>query len=292
MVLSLAFCQYPGMKPVFTLLFSACLAGSVGLASSACLASPGSIANPVAAARAATVLTPHHAVYSLSLDRAPGGSVIAAEGRMDYQLSDACEAWATAQRLDMNITNDDGSVSHMISDYVTWEQKDGRLLRFSLHQTSNQKVLADIEGEATRNADGSGHIRYTAPENKQVDLPAGTLFPMAQTIALLNDAASGRKFLAAPLFDGTDEDGAEDSFTVIGGFDPALAPPRWPLLRQIPNGRVDISFFERGKGDDTPSYEVAMRYWQNGVSDDVAMDFGDFVVKASLTNLSSNGKRC
>jgi len=63
-------------------------------------------------------------------------------------------------------------------------------------------------------------------------------------------------------------------------------------LERVANGRVAISFFERGTNDDTPSYEVAMRYWQNGVSDDVAMDFGDFVVRATLINLTSNGKRC
>jgi len=277
------------MKLALIFLAAGCFAGS------ACLASPGSVANPVAAIRKAVGIedmVPYHAVYNLSLTSSPGGAVLAADGRMDYQLSDACEAWATAQRLDMNITNDDGTVSHMISDYVTWEQKDGKLLRFSLRQTSNQKVVADIEGEATRQPDGSGKIHYSAPSVKVVDLPPGTLFPMAQTIALLDGAAKGQKFLNAPLFDGTDEDGAEDSFTVMGGFGGALANPRWPVLQRVANGRVAISFFERGEDDVTPNYEVAMRYWQNGVSDDVSMDFGDFVVKASLINLTPNGKRC
>ena len=277
------------MKLVLMLLAGVCLAGT------ACLAGPAAVANPASVVRSGVGnadMMPHHAIYSLALASSPPGTVIAADGRMDYQLSDACEAWATAQRLDMNITNSDGSVSHMISDYVTWEQKDGKLLQFSLHQTSNQKVVANIEGVATRQSDGTGKIHYTAPADKVVALPPGTLFPMAQTIALLNGAAKGRKFLAAPLFDGTDEDGAEDSFTVMGGFSGALATPRWPVLERVANGRVAISFFERGTNDDTPSYEVAMRYWQNGVSDDVAMDFGDFVVRATLINLTSNGKRC
>jgi len=240
-------------------------------------------------------LLPHHAIYQLALERSPGGSVVAADGRMDYQLADACDAWATAQRLDLNIVNNDGTVSHMVSDYVTWEQKDGGLLRFRLRQTSNQKMVADVEGEATRHPDGTGQIRYTAPANKMVPLPRGTLFPMAQTVALLDDAAKGQKFLAVPLFDGTDENGAEDSFTVLGTVNDDRSKPRFPPLADIPNSQVTINFFDRtddGKDSGEPAYDVAMRYWQNGVSDDVAMDFGDFVVKGTIIKLSPNSKGC
>lgn len=256
---------------------------------------------PMAALSRAVSLVPHHAVYNLSLQSSLSGSVVAADGTMDYQLNDACEAWATAQRLNVDITNNDGSVSHMISDYVTWERKDGRLLRFGLRQTSNGKLVANIQGQATREPDGSGWIHYTAPALKIVALPAGTLFPLAQTIALLDGATKGRKFLGAPLFDGTDENGAEDSFAVMGAFgesraervgdDPSALGSQ--LLRQVANGRVAISFFDRSNSEDNiPNYEVAMRYWQNGVSDDVAMDFGDFVIRATLAALNSNGKRC
>ena len=253
---------------------------------------PITLALCLAHTAAAADLLPHHAIYQLALDRSPGGTVVSADGRMDYELSDACEAWATAQRLDMTIINNDGSTSHMVSDYVTWEQKDGKLLRFRLRQTSNQKVVADVEGEATRKPDGSGQIRYSAPEKKLVSLPLGTLFPMAQTVALLHDEAAGKKFLSSPLFDGTDENGAEDSFAVLGALDGGLAKSRWAPLQHVADGKVTISFFDHGNDNDEPSYNVSMRYWQNGVSDQVAMDFGDFVVKGNLIDLSPNGKRC
>jgi hypothetical protein len=208
-------------------------------------------------------LMPHHAIYKLILDRSPNGMVVSATGQMDYQLSDACEAWATAQRLDMNVTYNDGTTTHMVSDYVTWEQKDGSLLRFRMHQTSDQKVTADLAGDAIRRPNGTGSINYTEPADKQVDLPAGTLFPMAQTVAFLEAAGKGQKFLTAPLFDGTGGNGAEDSFTVMGNFAPLKttqpANPRLSAsLLQVPSGRVTISFFDRQSTTEVPDYDVAM----------------------------------
>jgi hypothetical protein len=236
-------------------------------------------------------LLPHHAVYDISLDHSPNGSVIAANGKMDYQISDACDAWATSQRLDMVVNYQDGTSAHMISDYVTWEQKDGSLLRFRLRQLNNGKVVSEVEGEADRKPDGSGEIDYSIPEGKVMPLPKGTMFPLAQTVALINAALKGQKFLATPLFDGTEDDGAEDSFTVMGRF-AALPMPRFAPLQKVASGKVSISFFDRDQKETQPNYEVGMRYWQNGVSDELAMDFGDFVVKGELSGLTPNGKRC
>ena len=35
-----------------------------------------------------------------------------------------------------------------------------------------------------------------------------------------------------------------------------------------------------------------MRYWENGVADDLRMDFGDFVMNAKMTNLAPQPRRC
>ena len=44
--------------------------------------------------------------------------------------------------------------------------------------------------------------------------------------------------------------------------------------------------------DSTPTYEVAMRYWENGVADNMVMDFEDFVMSAKLTELTPLPRRC
>ncbi|MBN8909632.1 MAG: DUF1849 family protein, partial [Rhodospirillales bacterium] len=42
----------------------------------------------------------------------------------------------------------------------------------------------------------------------------------------------------------------------------------------------------------TPTYEVGMRYWENGVADNLQMDFGDFVMDGKMSELKPLPKRC
>jgi hypothetical protein len=37
---------------------------------------------------------------------------------------------------------------------------------------------------------------------------------------------------------------------------------------------------------------VGMRYWENGVADNLQMDFGDFVMDAKMTELTPQPHKC
>ena len=103
----------------------------------------------------------------------------AAHGTMAYEVTDACDGWATRQRLAMTITNTDGQDIEMVSDYATWESKDGLSMRFRMRQTTDTAVTEQTEGTATLDSPGgAGSIHYTVPADKTVPMPAGTLFPM------------------------------------------------------------------------------------------------------------------
>jgi len=41
-----------------------------------------------------------------------------------------------------------------------------------------------------------------------------------------------------------------------------------------------------------PDYEVSLRYWENGVADDLDMDFGDFVMSGKLAEFKLLPHRC
>lgn len=230
----------------------------------------------------ATDLAAHRAVYDLKLDPAQDGGVIAAHGRMDYEMLDVCNGWATTQRLAMTVTNNDGQNIQMLSDYETYESKDGLKLRFRMRQTTDEAVTSDIEGDATLAANGGGGLaHYTLPHKTTEKLPKGTLFPTMHTATLLAAAEAGKKFLALPLFDGTSEKGAQHSFIIISNWH-GPSPDKWPPLAKLPSGRFHISFFDRAPSAMEPDYEVSMRYWANGVADDLKMDFGDFVMDGKL----------
>jgi hypothetical protein len=237
-------------------------------------------------------LAAHRALYDLKLNTAHEGDVTAATGTMAYEVQDVCDGWATQQRLQMTITNRDGQDVQMLSDYTTWESKDGLKLRFRMKQTTDQSVTSDVAGDATLKGVGqAGTATFTSPATESKPLPAGTLFPMKHTEALLAAAKEGKKFIALPLFDGTTETGPQDSSIVIGGW--TTAPKgQWPDLEKLASGKFHIAFFDRGPDKPEPEYEVSMRYWDNGVADDLSMDFGDFVMAGKLAEFKLLGKGC
>lgn len=238
-------------------------------------------------------LAAHRALYELTLVSAREGRQIAsAHGTMGYEVVDVCDGWASRQRLRMTITNSDGQDTDMDSDYATWEAKDGLSFRFHMVQKSDSAVTSQTDGSAqlTRTG-GPGEVQYRLPKEAKADLPAGTLFPMMHTLAIINAAREGKKFLALPLFDGTDEDGFEYSSIAILDWKQPFATDH-PILNPLASTRVRIAFFDHASDASTPTYEVAMRYWENGIADAMLMDFGGFVMSAKLTELTPIPKRC
>ena len=234
-------------------------------------------------------LAAHRAHYDLQLEQGRG-EVIAGTGSMDYEVTDACDAWAVRQRLHMQLTGRDGTQTDTLSDYTTLESKDGGSLRFRLRQTTDGEVSAEVAGTATLSPTG-GEVKYVLPEVTTTALPAGTLFPMAHTAAILAAAQAGKKFIAVPLFDGTGTDGAQNSTVAIAswGASPATAPAE---LAGLPSGQVRIAFFDRESSGLEADYEVGMRYYANGVSDGMSMDFGEFVMAAKLKDLKLTKPGC
>jgi len=239
-------------------------------------------------------LAAHRATYALKLSTAKDGGVQAATGSMTYAFIDACEGWSTQQRLDMTVTNGDGQDIHMLSDYSTFESKDGLHMRFRMKQMTDAAVTSDVEGESTLDGPGlKGHATYVLPKAETLPLAPGTLFPTAHTEALLAAAVDGKHFLALPLFDGTSEKGPEYSSIVMGGWSPtSTADTKRPSLARLPSGKFHIAFFDHGPDSIEPTYEVSMRYFGNGVADDLLMNFGDFSMQGTLTEFKLAPASC
>ncbi len=262
----------------------------VSLAAFAATSAPALAADPVPMAA-------HRATYILNLDSSRG-DVTGASGKMTYEVTDACDGWATQQRLEMNVTNRDGQDIQLVSDYATWESKDGLQMRFRTRQTTDTAVTEQVEGTASLEATGGpGSVHYTVPEDKTVPLPAGTLFSTAHTEAIIAAAQAGKKFLAVPIFDGTGSKGAQDSFIVIGAWGPTAKAP-YPALAKLDSGKVHISFFDRNaaasadKPSGTPDYEVGMVYWANGVANDLMMSFSDFTMHGQFASFVETPPHC
>lgn len=241
----------------------------------------------------ATDLLAHRAVYDLKLNSSKDGSVTAATGQMNYEMLDVCDGWATRQRLKMDVTNSDGQTVEMLSDYTTYETKDGLRMQFRMRQTTDEAVTSDIQGNASLlPSGGAGTVQYILPHQTTMALPRGTLFPTAHTARILADAEAGDRMVALPLFDGTSEKGAQDSSIVISKWSSAPRDKQWPVLARLPSGKFHLAFWDMGPADMQPDYEVTLRYWANGVADDLTMDFGDFVMDGNLKQFTPVQPHC
>jgi hypothetical protein len=237
----------------------------------------------------------HRAAYRLTLNKArPNSDVTQAEGAMLFEVVDACDGWATRQRLTLNVTDKAGDQVETSSDYSTYESKDGKHLRFTLTQMAQGAVTQRVAGEATLDGDRGGAVQYEQPNQDKVALPPGTLLPMMHTIRTLGLAKAGQRMLVTPLFDGTNDDGAQDSTSILSGWTAPMANPRFPLLANQASARMRIAFFgkDAGAGASAPEYEVGLRYFANGVADEMNMDFGEFAVDGKMESLEALPARC
>lgn len=242
-------------------------------------------------------MLPHRAAYRLTLDSArEAGGVAQAQGLMLFDILDACDSWAARQRFTLIIQDRDGNTIETSSEYATLEGKDGRRLRFSLTQMTEGAVTSRVAGIAELTPEG-GVVRYSEPAATEERLPPGTLLPMLHTMRSLAAARAGQRILVAPLFDGTSDEGAQDTTTIIAGGWTAPQPnTEFPLLAPLGSARMRVAFFDRDQaaqgGASTPSYEVSLRYYENGVADELLMDFGDFRVRGELAELTEIPSPC
>ena len=258
---------------------------AIGLAAFGCL---------LAAAPAGAVdISPHRALYSLTLDSTKTASgVSGASGAMYYEWGEACDGWTVDQRFRLRVIYAEEGTVEINSTLLTWESKDGLKYNFNEKRLRNGDVEDDIHGEAHLDgADKGGVARFEKPEATTMKLVPGVLFPTAHTLVLIQHAQAGETFLARKVFDGAAVENAGQITAVIGAqLKPDANPPK-PLdspLLQRPSWRVSLAFFpaDADKTDsDTPDYQLTMRLLDNGVSQDMSLDYGDYVLKAKLDDI-------
>jgi len=251
-----------------------------------------------AAPAAAASLAPHRAIYELSLVSAKSSSsVTGVDGRMLVEWKDVCDGWTLEQRFQMGIQYAEGSDIQSNTSYITWESKDGRRYRFNIRKLLNGELDEEHRGEATlmdrQPEKGSGGtVTFTQPEQKTVDLPAGTLFPTTHTVRLLEAAEADTRFFPRVIFDGADGESATLVGAAIGkGGGTAAGVSEVNLPKQLverPSWPVRMAFFPletKGPEGEVPDYEMSVRLFENGVAGDMLIDYGDYTVRAVLKTL-------
>jgi hypothetical protein len=233
-------------------------------------------------------IAPHRALYSMRLGKVrSGSSVVDARGAMEYEWGETCSGWTIEQRYRLRMRYAESPDAEIQSNFVTWESKDGQRYRFNDKEMRNGKVTQDLRGTARLDGPGKGGVAlFSQPRPHARKLPAGVLFPSAHTILLIDAARRGRHFIVRKVFDGSADEGAIEVSAVIG---PKLIPDPAeeklsPLLRR-PGWNFRLAFFPADSNAEEPDYELGMQLLDNGVSQAMVIDYGEYVIDAKLDDI-------
>jgi len=233
-------------------------------------------------------IAPHRALYAMMLDNARSDSgVLDARGTMDYEWGETCDGWTIEQRYRLKMRYAEAPDVDIVSSFVTWESKDGSRYRFNQKQTRNGQLDQEIRGEARLDGPGKGGLaEFSKPQPQTLKLEPGVLFPSAHTILLIDAARQGESFVSRQVFDGATDENAVQVSAAIGlkvTPDP-VAATRSSLLER-PGWRIRLAFFPVDASAERPDYELGMRLLDNGVSQDMLIDYGDYSIHAKLDDI-------
>ncbi len=230
-----------------------------------------------------TSLASHRAFYVLSLDETrTSGSVQALQGRLVWQQEATCDGLTSSQRMMTWQWAAEGVGSLFDFRLSAWESGDGREMRFAESFYLNEKLIEESTGVATVGPTG-GLIAFEGREGEDISLERGTMFPATLTERVIAAAKAAKKRYDAIVYEGDSEGERFDIRVAIGTMSVSEAEDEllsgrktWPVL---------VSYYERGAVSELPIYEIAYRLYDNGISDDVLIDYGDYAIKAELKEL-------
>jgi hypothetical protein len=236
-------------------------------------------------------IAPHRAVYDISLKRTEEGSgVSSAKGRMVFEVTgSACDGYRMRQRMMVNIGDEEGNIGLLDFRITTFESGDGDTYNFDSRTTLNEEVVEQVEGEARRHGSAIA-VSLIRPAKKSIELDGAVLFPSQHMQAIIDAALNNRKVLSADIYEGAGTGEESDAATAaIGG---ALANEGGGTLRTGVRGwPVSVGYFEEAKvsedglGEQLPSYQMSFTLYENGVTNDLVMDYGDYALIGSLKNI-------
>ena len=244
----------------------------------------------------AVEIAPHRALYSLTLGSAKSSSgVVGASGAMVYEWGETCDGWTVQQRFRLRLQYAEQDGVEVSSNLVTWESKDGLRYRFNERRLRNGEPDEEIKGEAKLDGTGKGGTaEFSRPEATTLTLAPGVLFPTAHTILLIDRAQAGEQFISKQVFDGATVENASQITAVIGaplkrGAGAAAGADKTAdnALLKRPSWRVRLAFFPADDKSGQPDYELGMKLLDNGVSQDMSLDYSDYVIRAKLDEIEA-----
>ena len=239
-------------------------------------------------------LVPHRAIYDLSLLRSGGSKGIdSARGRIAMEFGgDACDGYTLKYRQVTVLSSNETGPRTIDTQTATFEAGDGLSMRFKTTSSTQGLVKDGVDGDAQLRPDGSLDVRFKQPRNEAFAAAGQPVFPSEHLKRLIEAGRNGQATLSVRVYDGSD-DGKKiyDTLGLIGRrIEPGASAnleeaARQDALAKVARWPVTISYFGEGSGDRTPAYTVSFDLYENGISRDLKLDYGDFTLKGELKSL-------
>lgn len=247
------------------------------------------LATSVTTSLSATQLLPHRAVYDLKLKDASSRSGISGlVGRIVYEFRGSkCDGYTVNFRFVSEIFTGESS---RVSDQQTstYENSEDNTFQFLSRSFVNQKLDRETRGLA-ENIGDELLVDLKKPEEKELQFPISA-FPTGHLIELIEKAKAGETVYESRIFDGSD--GGDQSLittSIIGNIEETSNADNAEVKIIGDTGTaavwpVSLSYFEEAKsGDVLPIYRIAFKLYEDGVSRELTMDYGDFVIEGKIS---------
>lgn len=253
----------------------------------------GALTFCVASHAEAAPLAAHRATYELTLAEpsstrpslgasAPTG----ARGLIAYEFRGSpCAGYASDFRMGVELERSEGQATTVELQSLVAEDGDGRQMSFEIESRADGDA-APISGRAVRSTDGNVTVDLTKPTKEQLSLGAEILFPTQHLERVIDAARQGVHTLEATVYDGSDTGkkvfqtlaviGKEDSVADAPETKPLQGHVRWPVV---------ISYFDRAHEDAEPEVIMSFDLYDDGVTGDLKLDYGDYALSGRLTKL-------
>ena len=254
-------------------------------------ADPGHAVGPVGVR-----LQPHLAIYDLVLKRSTDRlGLSGVNGRLAIEVSGSeCKNWTVNFRMVSQFQNEDESQRLLDTRSLTEEAYDGKSLDVEQQNYVDGAIDSESKIIAAKKPDGSVHGTILKPQEEEFQLAAGTVFPVGHLQKLIETAERGGKRDKSIVFDGTEGTKTYTAITFLGGERDkgnqrtALKAAAGAELKKVKAWPATISYYDLAKGennDGTPSFEILVEMFENGVSGDMVIDYGDYALNAKLAEL-------
>jgi len=237
---------------------------------------------------AGATLEPHVAAYRLGLHAKRGASALGeVRGGLVIEWRLACDGWLSRQRLGFVATTEEGQgFSHDVR-FSSWEAVDGSRLQYTIRSFGDDGPQEGYRGEAVlENGETGGLASFAEPQEQDVKLPPGTVFPTEHLQRVLTGAEQGMHFLSHEVFDGWGFDALTQITSVIGQPQQLEAPAGGTIAGAA--GRawpVSMAYYNVENPTEEPEFEASFLLIENGVLSDLVLDYGEFSLDATLEKL-------